>query len=128
MNSQYDWEKYLEFAEQIGNDSAYDIDTRARIMVSRAYYAAFHLAKNFCEKMMINISATEATHVAVIKSLKKIPAYSKIGSQLEEFKQKRHKADYNSKWIFGMKALTTATQFVKRVRQFIEKLNSLTIL
>lgn len=111
----YDWENYLNFADMLVEDGfldELDDETKNRIAVSRAYYAAYHYAKCYLEqKKLIGYRSSE--HATVIncfadlakkfKNLSKI--YNNINQSLSRLKKDRVSADYYSdKHISSKKA------------------------
>lgn len=100
----YDWKKFLTFAEMLYKENFWqdDVDTKYRIIISRAYYAAFHCTQKFLQDNHWQIQRASGEHEKVIKSLKEIKKKNtdfqrkckKLGLNLERLKWRRVQADY----------------------------------
>ncbi len=103
----YDWNNYLQFAKMLLSNSAYPDDlTNYRIIASRAYYAAFHIASEFRERHNLPNGPLGAVHERLISAYKNMQRKDvafqtkchKISYELERLKKRRQDADYDSGW------------------------------
>ena len=79
-------------------DSLLESHTEAhwRSAVSRAYYAAFHVARRFLSQHGLTVSMTANAHREVRDMLKLsgIPFVRKLGMKLDGLRTRRNEADY----------------------------------
>lgn len=103
--SSYDWNNYLSFALDIVKCDKFDEQTKYRIAISRAYYAAFHIAKNMAEQLKkIEIPMTGGEHEKICNAYKDVKKGNKefqdkchfIGRNLELLKKERRDSDYDA--------------------------------
>lgn len=107
----YDWKRFLAFAEVLFKDPfwQHDTDTKYRVILSRAYYAAFHYAQIFLQNNHWESHQAGGEHEKVIKGLKEMKKKSpdfqrkckKLGLNLERLKYKRIQADYRDDIILS---------------------------
>lgn len=101
----FDPKKYIVLANDIINDSNYDEQTRYRSSISRAYYAAFLVARDKLKaKYPIYFKENddnENIHKKIIEFLKS--THPHIGDMLFNLRRKRNKADYNMTYNFNIK-------------------------
>lgn len=100
----YDWSQFLKLAENLHNDPHHPGPREAsqRSAVSRAYYAAFHLA--------VELACSENPQIRQLKTKRdpsihretndhflysKDMARKKLGSRLNALRTKRNQADYD---------------------------------
>jgi uncharacterized protein (UPF0332 family) len=87
-----------DFLAQAERLLASDLEVDRRSAVSRAYYAAYHLAKNLVtEKCGVVLSKTADSHQAVQRCLtnSQRSQLRTAGSRLESLRGERNCADYN---------------------------------
>lgn len=108
----YDWKHYLNFSEMLFRapiscgDGAVPV-TSYRVILSRVYYAAFHVAQNFLIVHRLPMPESGAEHEKVIRAfkqmVKKDTAFQteckKIGEKLRRLKIARVDADYETEYI-----------------------------
>ena len=87
MKSPFDPLDYLALAEELGSNTG---EEKLRTAVSRAYYAAFLIARG---RLQIG-SKTRDVHREVIDSLKKKAGYTMVGNELDRLRKLRNTADY----------------------------------
>ncbi|SDL77524.1 hypothetical protein SAMN05661010_02512 [Modicisalibacter muralis] len=90
-----------------------------RSAINRAYYAAFLVARDFCEERGFNGSG--ASHERVANALKRQPAWRTQGSRLQQIKDQRHLADYEWGGTFTAKDVKNV---LKQSRSVIAALTS----
>lgn len=109
----YNWEHYLAFADGLITDNIigdFDEQTKIRIAISRAYYAAYHIAEDFLERNNY-ITYRTGTHETVIKRFEELAnqykqqskIYNSINQSLNRLKKERVTADY-----YASKTITKA--------------------
>lgn len=108
----YDWKHYLEFSEMLFRapisceDGAVPL-TSYRVILSRIYYAAFHVARQFLEKNNLTPLRNGAEHEKVIITFQCMnrndksfcASCRKIGNQLNRLKSRRVRADYGDDYV-----------------------------
>ena len=133
----YDWKHYLHFSALLFRaplsceDGAVPV-TSYRVSLSRVYYAAFHVARDFLIEHQLPIPEFGAEHEKVIqayrKMIKKDTAFQteckKIGRQLERLKTARVQADYRAEYT---PAKAFVEQGVEYSRDIITNLGRLEI-
>jgi uncharacterized protein (UPF0332 family) len=88
----FEWVDFLDLAEELAarpNDEA-----SARTAVSRAYYATFHIGRDFLVRAEIPRDRGRNAHVQVQRELRKQSA--RIGQDLELLHFCRKQADYDT--------------------------------
>lgn len=106
MNN-FDWREFFRYAQKIyddlksvGTDFDGAQEARCRSGISRAYYAAFHAAKDFLCRRDTNFTRHdyEGSHEVIINALKR-DRNSKLklaGKELDRLRMKRVRADYKA--------------------------------
>ncbi len=95
----FEWHEYLEFADALynGEQGAFGQELRHRNSVSRAYYGAYCMARNFChrKKIFYPKGAVE-DHGDLIDTCKKHANYDlkEVGKSLEWLRWRRNDCDY----------------------------------
>lgn len=95
----YNWEHYLAFADGLITDNIigdFDEQTKIRIAISRAYYAAYHIAEDFLERNNY-ITYRTGTHETVIKRFEELAnqykqqskIYNSINQSLNRLKKRK---------------------------------------
>lgn len=138
----FEWTKYLEFAEE----QVYPNDGKLlnpaeevilRISISRTYYAAFCLSRNYLRDILndqVVINAYNGNtndlqirklsiHKYVINELSADPTTRKISIKLERLKFKRVKADYHDNFEGNIQ--TEYNQSINYAKDIISEINSL---
>lgn len=93
------YQDFLGFAKSI--QVAYPDETGRRNAISRAYYAAHHLARTVAPRVCPDPNANLAykTHERVVEHVKAmqatVPRARALGLMLNDIKASRHKADYD---------------------------------
>lgn len=128
----YDWKNFLTFAEMLYKENFWqdDVDTKYRIIISRAYYAAFHCAQVFLQDNHWESHQAGGEHEKVISSLKDMKKKSldfqrkckKLGLNLERLKYRRVQADYRDDISFNE---SDVKRHLKVSRDIIEMLDKL---
>lgn len=130
----YDWKKYLDFSSWIINlsDSTKpDDETISRVAVSRAYYAAYHVAKIFLEEKGYNDTATSSgEHDKVCNAFKTLnkgddkfkSSCRTIGNNLTMLKHVRQKCDYDAYESISIKQAKYSCGKAMKIIQEISKL------
>jgi hypothetical protein len=95
----FDWEEYLRVAEFLKGDQIVPIrSAKDRSSISRSYYAALMMARNFVKHTHpgADIGVSGALHRRLPRWLKEHPneSYRMVGEYLERLRRKREKADY----------------------------------
>lgn len=129
----YAWKHYLCFARKLLENSNYsDSSTNYRVAISRAYYAAFHVALEFRRKYNLPDGKVGATHERLVNAYKTMQRKDKafqekckgIGNRLDRLREDRRRADYEGDWecteYTARKALGDADAIISSV----EKLES----
>ena len=104
--NEFDWREFLNYAKKVydklktvGTDFDDEQEALCRIGISRAYYAAFHGAKNFLESTsVLNRQKDEGSHEVVINALRKQKNtdLQDVGEELNDLKTRRVRADYQA--------------------------------
>ncbi len=96
----FDWEEYLTLAKELVGQpiSLANEEARQRDAISRAYYAAFILARNYLrDRQGIIIPTTGDAHQYVAEQFKRVrqPTYQLIANNLKMLRGYRNQADYD---------------------------------
>ena len=130
----YDWKKFLNFSSWIIglNDTAKpDDETVSRIAISRAYYAAYHTAKAYLDKIGVaDKTGTGGEHEKVclaFKTMNKGDAIHKksckyIGNVLTMLKEERRKCDYEPNESISIKKAKYSCSKASYIIQELSKL------
>jgi|WetSurMetagenome_2_1015567.scaffolds.fasta_scaffold916484_2 uncharacterized protein (UPF0332 family) len=107
---------FLEFAEWAHDPTRCDKEIGYRCSISRAYYAAFHVAKEHLQM------PDDADHEEVIEKLKDYDSEygdDELSGRLLDLKKKRKNADYrlahNIKREMARKSLDKSKKFIEEV-------------
>lgn len=92
----FDWNDYLGFAEALNNSVETDlVEARKRSVVSRAYYAAYCIARDFAvKKDRLVISNQENSHTTVITHFQNHNKRHGVYLSLLELRRWRNMCDY----------------------------------
>lgn len=112
----FDWIEYLKLAHRL-NSFGGEADNRSAI--SRAYYAAFCLSRNYALGKNIPIPSGPAAHKAVITYFNGVSA--NISTNLSRLRKDRNYADYKDIINFNLhltaiKAIITAQKIIADLR------------
>lgn len=129
----YDWNLYLTFSEQILASCTFDEQTVARIAVSRAYYAAFHVAEDYLKANRYEMAQGAGSHDAVCKSYKEMnkgvqefkSKCRSIGNMLVRLKERRVDSDYNAGVSINKSFANKNCKFARKIIKEINELNNL---
>lgn len=117
------FEDFLTSAEALLNPDSNEMDFRN--VISRSYYAAFHLSREVANNLEIPVSTDEynklRSHEKVIVKFEKShdKSLQKLGYYLKKCKLKREKADYDIH--LEIKRIETAQHF-NEAKDLIKKL------
>lgn len=128
----YNWNQFLSFSEALLQNDFWqdDVSTKYRIIISRAYYAAFHSAQNFLRDYHLESKRAGAEHEKVIIGLKEMHKKNadfqrtckKVGIHLERLKVRRVQADYRDHIVFYDRDAKLSLRDSKKI---IEDINAL---
>lgn len=136
-NSKYDWELFWLFANNLLESSEVEESddikcTKARVAISRAYYAVYHVAFEFLEKNNFSSVSCGGTHEKVYSTFIEINKRTKdfqskchkVGNNLLILKKERQKADYDNNV-----SITTANAKLdcKKAKKIIDDIKALYI-
>lgn len=137
----FDWSGYFDLARELAvintNDSAKTVEAKLRSSISRAYYAAFCLARNYLRDDLgyRELSKSEESdvnvHWFVINKLlgSRDKKMREIGLDLKKLREKRNIVDYDdvfSKSIEKLKKLQNDANYcLKLAGNIITNLNEL---
>lgn len=129
----YDWDEYLTLALNIleNNNLGVSEETRARIAISRSYYAVFHNARLLCENRKEFKDSYDQGGGEHDKIYNKLRLVSKGSSEFKSqchsvantfnlLKSKRHEADYESNICLNLRI---AELNCKKAQRLIEQIN-----
>lgn len=117
----FEWGKFFQLAEELSDRNG---EEYKRTAISRAYYSAFHHAKNFLEKKGLFYNNREmSVHMLVWQRFEKLGReYRKIYIKGDRLKEKRTKADYE-KEIDNIDKLTQNA--LREANDIIEQISKL---
>jgi uncharacterized protein (UPF0332 family) len=122
----FDWSDYFRLAKELAGQSTMPAghEARLRSAISRAYYAAFCLAKNHLRDKEGHPIPREDVHKWVRDQFKNSlePNRNQVGHDLNRLRLGRNKADYDDS--VPMLPLTT-TKALKRAQRILNTLASL---
>jgi uncharacterized protein (UPF0332 family) len=126
----FDWEQYLYLAQELAGkepDVYCNEEAELRAAISRAYYAAFRLSRNFLvAKGEYDLKYGYGSHIDVINLFEnsKIPERRPLGIHLRRMKIIRESADYDD--IFRRGSLQEqANYLLERAKTIIERLQTI---
>ena len=136
----FDWSNYLEVAETLYNEvistsiqvnSASINEAKIRSCISRAYYSAFCLTRNYLRDFegYSNLKTLKfSVHNYVIEELgnSKKRDFNKLGNILERLRLLRIQVDYEDYIVFHLliPKAKQALKYAKKVVQLLQKLTS----
>ena len=100
----FNWYNYYLIADQLYQDIApqpYDEESKKRVAISRAYYAAYRTARNYLEIYEnIYIGKDDSSHIEVIRKFEQLNFKSRFNSYIAEnlrhMMTRRLRADYEN--------------------------------
>lgn len=132
MKRKFDWQEFLHFARQIYREleTTREVDeTLCRIGISRAYYAAYHAARNYLLELIPDFSSGigEGSHQAVINEfLRMKDKYRRqIGNEIRRLRARRVRADYDSNCYNRRGEIGNAVSELKTAIDYADKINAL---
>lgn len=129
----YEWKHYLNFAKGLLQNNIYaDPSTNYRIAISRAYYAAYHIALAFIEVHDLPKGKAGASHERVINAYSTMnkkdnnfkSTCKKIGYNLNRLKECRRRADYEENWECTKDTAKKAVWNADTIISSVEKLEN----
>jgi uncharacterized protein (UPF0332 family) len=130
----FQWNSFLLLAEYLNNgvDNITGIDREAafRTAISRAYYAAFNVAKNYAEKEFHSTGKNgSGSHDKLINLYKEFGAekkeYRMISTQLDRIKRNRTDADYRLNFKDQARPAYKACLTIKTSQNIIDLINNI---
>jgi hypothetical protein len=125
----FDWAEYLSLAENLGgvtiSGPPFGAEAQHRSCVSRAYYAAFILARNRLRDVdRIRIPRSGNVHVFVATAYRSHtdPRRIRIGSELRRLKDDRNQCDYDDTLVNPSKLATVSLARARRIIADIARL------
>lgn len=124
----FNWSEYLGLAQQLAGKAQISAtqESRLRSAISRAYYAAFILARNYLrDRSGLTIPRQEG-HKYVIDQFKNAPnpTSKKIGESLKRLRFNRNKADYDDS-VVNLPTITKRTlKLANETISYIQSLES----
>jgi uncharacterized protein (UPF0332 family) len=117
----FNWSEYLDLANsisRIGKESCY------RSAISRAYYAAFCLARNLAldRGAVVNRDASSHQVVADYYIDMGTDLGNKIGANLERLRVSRNRADYDNEIVRPDSACQKSLEEAKQVLELMSKI------
>lgn len=116
----FEWADFLDLAETLARTP--NTEATARTAISRAYYATFHVGRDYLARADIPINRSRNAHLQVQVELQK--RNPEIGQGVTQLHFWRKQADYDSQSISN--ADTLATSAVSLARETIEVIKALT--
>lgn len=124
----FDWSEYLSLAKELGGKTGDAISREARLRssISRAYYAAHCVTRNYLRDVKgdFRIPTWGAAHRYVIEQFanEKELVLRRIGINLERLEKDRIKADYHDT-VSGIESMTqTDLSFAQQIISWISSL------
>ncbi|MEB3179945.1 MAG: HEPN domain-containing protein [Nostocaceae cyanobacterium] len=123
----FDWSQYLNLAKELAGEQTTPANQEAKLRdaISRAYYAAFILARNHLRDKQANIIPTTGdAHGYVWQQFKLNPdsAHQLVADNLKRLRQYRNQADYVDRFpgLVGISRIA-----LKLAEEIISTLNNL---
>jgi uncharacterized protein (UPF0332 family) len=94
------WRDFLVVASQLGGGAT---EAEWRSAVSRAYYAAFHVARRLLFDLKFTIPRADRAHQYLVFRLSNSgePAIEQAGRDLDTLRRLRNRADYDEAFVMG---------------------------
>lgn len=114
----FDWTKFLALAEILSQRP--DDEAAARSAVSRAYYAAFHVARDEIDPNRDRAARRGSDHGRVAELVGRMDLEAAL--QLRRLRNQRNAADYDAEWVEDSVeevqfALDRARRVIDRIRE-----------
>lgn len=112
----FDWVEYYDYAKSILDDKGSN-ECSCRVGISRFYYAAYHVAKNYATQKSITSYEGGGTHERLWKSLEQsdIKDAKLVASWGNTLKVLRTISDYNDGHSIDMRNLMIAFNCAKKI-------------
>jgi uncharacterized protein (UPF0332 family) len=122
----FDWSEYLHLAQELTGQAVTPPSQEAKLRsaISRAYYAAFCLARNHLLDKGYPVPTDGRAHKYVPQKFKSRPdlSHRQIGENLDRLREDRRKADYDNV-VSGLPSKTRMA--IKLAKQAISTLGNL---
>jgi len=116
-----DASEFLEFAEWAHDPTRCDKEIGYRCSISRAYYAAFHVAR---EHLQMGEYANHKDVIEKLKDFDDMYGDDELSGRLIDLKEKRKNADYRLSYNIKREM---ARKFMEKSKTFIEEIAKLKI-
>jgi len=116
--------KFLELANQLIRDGAYERHPRARTAMGRIYYTVFLLALRKLQGEGFRIRDQERIHQFVIETYN-TKGLSSIGNGLHQLRERRVDADYHMMVNVSLESCMKCAQLSEYVIQLIEQVKEI---
>lgn len=113
------WRDYLALA---GRLAAGGTETEWRSAVSRAYYTAFHIARQLLADLQFSVPRADRAHQYLVFRLgnSRDPAVEHAGRDLETLRRLRNRADYDDTPAFTLSQASAAVQLAAGIVQALD--------
>ncbi len=125
----FDWSEYFYLAKELAETSE---EAELRSAVSRAYYSAFCLARNYLRDIQLDsrlswhktydINAHQYVAEKFIYNQSKSQTMIEIGQNLNRLRKMRNKADYEDTIFYLKKEARTALMLAQNIMSALSKL------
>jgi uncharacterized protein (UPF0332 family) len=125
----FDWSEYFYLAKELAETSK---EAELRSAVSRAYYSAFCLARNYLRDIQLDprlswhktydINAHQYVAEKFIYNQSKSQTMIEIGQNLNRLRKMRNKADYEDTIFYLKKEARTALMLAQNIISALSKL------
>ncbi len=120
MSFPFDPRLFLEIANQLLNDSHYEMEGRIRTSIGRAYYAAFLLARKRLQDIGYSFADVYRLHKDVIETLMDIN--TSVGNKLNTLFDHRVDADYRTEARITQELGKSCVRLSEHIIDSIERL------
>jgi uncharacterized protein (UPF0332 family) len=113
------WRDFLSLATRLAA-AATEADWRAA--VSRAYYAAFHVARQLLADLRFNVPRADRAHQYLVYRLSNCgdPTVQQAGRDLDTLRRLRNRADYDEAPALTQPQAAAATQLAQNIIQVLD--------
>ena len=110
---------FLSLARRLVTDPA---EAAWRSAISRAYYAAFHVARELLEDLRFQVPRTEQAHKYLAHRLSNcgVVQVQRAGSDLDALRDLRNQADYDLRRPMAQKIVSARLQLAERIIQIFD--------
>lgn len=112
----FNWRDYYTLAQALAKYKSRE--SALRSAVSRAYYAAFCIARNKALSQGLEIERSENVHEKIIRYYRSNPATVWVGNQLDRLRNNRNRCDYDNEISQPIKLSTSSLELSKRILDF----------